>query len=119
MCLLTCREEAVGIRYPAEEPWSRRVNAAVTAAVCRELLSTEKKTNPELFFFPFQMGGETPEAPITFVLRQQVRNYTCGWKKPHTYTTIYLLRYELCFIILRQGLFLTTEVVERYELQGI
>lgn len=73
---------------------------------------------------PFQMGGETSEAPITFVLLQQVRNYTRVWgeekkKKTHTYTTINLLRYELCFIILRQGLFLTTEVVERYELQGI
>lgn len=74
----------------------------------------ERTRNSFSVVVPFQMGGETTETPITFVLLQQVRDYTRLWgKKTHTYTTINLLRYELCFIILRQGLFLTTEVVER------
>lgn len=57
------------------------------------------------------MGGDAPAAPITAVLLKQVGSSTQGCEKATQGQKTSLLRYELYFIILRQGLLSTTAVV--------
>lgn len=91
-CPPTCQEAAVGIGYPAEEPWSRRgerkkerKKKRSVARQSRAALAC-KEPGTLFFFFPFQMGGEATAAPITFVLLQQVGNSTQARGKAHTRT---------------------------------